>query len=622
MRHKVGLAIGVVALAALSGASDRDFSLTLEPLFLGTESPGRVQPYAMTVENRGRDTSGEIALDTNEFSMRYPVDLPQGSRKRIVAYLTGGNYFQGMATLRTPLGGAQFKLESRPTGNMRCVAVISDVAGELGFLRTNTGRDQPTVDVYIKPGLLPERTVAYVGVNAIWLGDGAERMNDEAAAAIRRYVTSGGTLVVSGGASMPLMGDARWQPLLPVLGAQPRTVRLDSQVWGMSIQGACTVGAGTLSPGASARLSVDNVPVVVEKRHGLGRVVYIAMNITEGPAKQWLHRDVFIQKTGILEPSPLAQLVDTVDPDPYGGSPAPYTTSPGFTPMANSPFSARVPETGTVLGILFLYFLIVVPINLFALRKVGKGELAWISSPIISLAFAAVFFRFSAGLYAANLSVSSSGTIVMHQGDPEATYLGHTQLFFPRGGRYDLKLDGVESVFTREVYSGNPNQISTMASLSMWDDGQIRATDSSVTNLAFREFSLLQRVKVKDLVAVKVNRRGGKVVSVSLTNRSPYLLEQTGVILGDGSMDVGTLKPGETKESHQSGYMATEAGPTFAVTQVTQSALMPPGRHGDKGALAAVTGLISGFPVGPQVGLSKDTVGRNWLVYTFREEAP
>ncbi len=302
--------------------------------------------------------------------------------------------------------------------------------------------------------------------------------------------------------------------------------------------------------------------------------------------------------------------------DPYATSSTPYSTTYGY--QSNSPFSAKVPETGVVLGILLLYFVLEVPVNLLILRKLGKGELAWITSPVISLAFAFVFFRFSSGLYAANLSVATSGVLVQHQGDATGTFLGNTQIFFPQGGRYDLRLEGIEAVFTEDRFTGNPNQIPAMASLGMVDDGEVRAPSAAVTNLAFREFSFVQTIPTKDLVAIKLKRTNGKVTGVEIQNRSPYRLDRTGVILNAASFSVGTLQPGESKTVTQQGYEGADLGPNLAMNQVTQSNLGSKKDH----PLGAVTAIASDLRVGPQIGTNNGSINNNWVVFTFREGRP
>lgn len=623
--RRFGAIVGALAvLPALAIASDRDFSLEAESLFMGTEVPPRVQPFVITAENRGPDTRGVITVTAGEFSMRYPIDLPQGSRKRLIAYLTAGYYLQGLVTLDTPRGGGQFRLEASVANSGPCVAAVSDAPGELGFLRTGNGnRGISVVDLYLKPELMPERAAGYAGASAVYLSDGSERMNDEAFGALKRYMLAGGTVIVTGGASMPLHNDPRWQPLLPIQNARPRTVNLNGSSLGLTTSGAATLGVGNVAPGAKVLKSIQGLPFAVEQRHGLGRLLYIALNLTEGPAKGWGGRDKLFAGLEISTgPGEFGQLLDAtvlLSRNDYGYStyaapaPVPARSSPpgSYYPAAiqeRDPFRAKVPDTTTVVGILLLYLVIVVPVNLLILRKIGKGEMAWITSPIISLAFAAVFFRFSAALYAADLSVATSGVVIGHQGDSGGYFLGKSQMFFPRGGRYDLKLRGVEAIFGSDP-TGGMRQGSGLEQLAAVDTGEIVAPEASVTNLSFREFSLLQRVDVTNWFDVRVQYAGGKPIKATVTNRSPYSLFEGGILLQGRSYALDSLAPGQTKTTGAAAYRALDPMVDIA------------NRSGVRGGNGSLVGILDGFRGGPQIGTVAASSNRTWLLYTFSQGA-
>ena len=615
---RVGAFVGALAVvSAFATASDRDFHLEAEPLFVGTEVPPRVQPFLITAENRGPDARGTITVVAGEFSMRYPIDLPQGSRKRLIAYVTAGYYLEGMVTLNTPRGGGQFRIEASVANSGPCIVAVSDAPGELGFLRVNNGnRGATTSDLYLKPDLMPERAAGYGGVSAVYLSDGSERMNDEAFGALKRYMLAGGTVVITGGASMPLHNDPRWRALLPVANATPRTMTLQGGPFGLISRGPATLGVGVVAPGATVLSTIQDVPLAVEKRHGLGRLLYIALNLTEGPAKGWAGRDKLFTALQIgVGPGGFGQLLDSTvlagrndnGYSYYGTTPSPPSMPGSYYPGATTerdPFRAKVPETSTVVGILLLYLVIVVPINLLVLRKLGKGEWAWITSPIISLAFAAVFFRFSAALYAANLSVATSGVVIAHQGDESGYFLGKVQMFFPRGGRYDLQLRGVEAVFGAGQ-QGRMNQNAGLEQLAPIDTGEIVAPEASVTNLSFREFSLLQRVQVAAWFDVKIERSPGTTTSVSVTNRSPYPLSEAGILLQGKSFSLDPIAPGETKKTGAAPYRALDPMVDIA------------NRSASQGGVGCLVGILDGFRGGPQIGSIVASSNRTWLIYTF-----
>lgn len=603
--------VGILAITAHGHASDRDFTIQAESLFMGTNSPARVQPFIVTVENRGRDVQGIVNVRTTDFTMDYPIDLPQGSRKRFIAYVNTRYAVEGMVSLRTPNGGAEFRIETAPSSQTTCFAAVTDAAGEFGFLRSRSGVQNPIADLYLKPDMMPERTSGYAGIQTVFLSEGAERMNDDAFRALKMYIVAGGNVVMFGGASMPLQGDPRWRPLLPVVDARPKTVHLDNVFHDMQAVGDTTLGIGKLAPGARVLLGTQGTPYLVELRYGLGRVLFIAMNLTEGPAKGWVGREKFVENAGILESPKFGQTLDACLPDvmnPYG---SPYGTTmpgPGVPAAAGSdPFSATVPDTTTVLLILFIYLILVVPVNLLILRKIGKGEWAWITSPIISLGFAAVFFRYSAGLYAADLSLASTGALIAREGEPEGYYLGRSQLFFPRGGTYDLGLERVEAIFPS---TGARRGMSPMTeSLGSVDLGQVSARPN-VTNLSFREFSYLQRIPTKQWLHISFETRQGVPTKVIVTNRSSQTLTDVGVLLKGVAFSVGQVAPGETKTSSEKGYEMMDSMVDMANAEA------------EIGTQGVLLGLMPELKPGPQIGAIVPTYQRNWLLYTFPRSTP
>src|SRR5688500_12299877 len=83
--------------ATLALTADRDFQMTVEPVFIGTP-PGSDLPLVVTVKNTGKeDAEGDVIVRAEGFYMRYPVQLPRGSTKRLTAYIHGLRNFESIA---------------------------------------------------------------------------------------------------------------------------------------------------------------------------------------------------------------------------------------------------------------------------------------------------------------------------------------------------------------------------------------------------------------------------------------------------------------------------------------------------------------------------------------------
>jgi len=612
---------GLLTSAAL--AADRDLTIEVTPVFMSVATPQRAKPYRVDLENRGRDTRGVVVITNEQFRMEYPVDLPQGSHKSFTAYIAGDNFYgQTRATLDTSIGSVFFPIQTEGFAQ-NGVLLISDHSGGISFLRARgqnmSENGTQLTDYDVKPSNTPDRTTGYLGMAAVMLGDGAERMSDDQVAAIRRFLLLGGTLIVQGGASSAVLTDPRWASILPFESVHPETVTYREAVgiMNMGVKGTFTVVKGKKKPEAIVLASLpDGTPFVVKRQAGFGRVIMIAVNMLEGPALNWAGRGGFMSSLNLAEG---AQDVGFLisggrQQDPYGGSygATPYAySSSSYSPygtgsgMANDPFSAKMPETMSVVLVLGIYFVLVVPINLLVLRKLNKGEWAWLTSPLISLAFAGIFFRSAAGLYSATLSTATSGVLIGDGDMSEAYFAGHTQIFFPRGGEYDLGFKNVDSV------SGSPNMYGMSSSkvmdkMSPVDTGEIRAQRMQVSNLNFQEFDFQQRFQ------------GGKWFEVThegkeyrVTNRSPYHLAKCKLVVDGVAYPVGEL-----------GTLASK------VTSHKTAQEEPDGIYGNavtrrcSGQRMAVVGVLSDFKPGPKLGEMAPNYSILNLVYFLNRRTP
>lgn len=604
--------LGVLALACFVGSAhgaDRDLDLSYRPLFLSNVQPQMFAPYLVRLENKGRSTKGVFTVTAGFSSTRYPVDLPQGSRKEITVYMPS-TYDQVKGRLTTDIGNAELKFPSN-MGSTNCLLSVGDTAGILNFtkaLQPRNGMGQSYVPMSALPTELPDRAASYLSFAGVFLADGAEKIGDDARAALERFVLVGGTLVVSGGASSPLINDPRWSYLMPVTGVKPQTLTASpgDLSAGLHLEGDFTMSVGTLSPGAIVKASYRNKPLMVSKPYGFGRVIFVAVNLFEAPVNKWEGKAEFLTFMNLMDSSTkmaslqMMAMVDPMSPSAYmyRGAPPGYASS--MPASSDDPFSASAPATATVVWILILYFVLVVPVNLLVLKKLGRGELAWITSPLLSLGFAAVFFQFAAGLYAANLSTASTGFLIANENSKLAYFMGGSQMFFPRGGRYDLGLDKVEGIRGREddpygMYGRGGIRRDTSSDFDPIDVGsEVEVKDLSVSNLSFKEFGYYQAAQGEWFsMRTRTDR------SVEITNRSGHLLSAASLYFDGGVADAGDIKAGETKlvRLEQTGtpqrdiYNDMGMGLDSMVSGMTRNTKR-----------VVLRGRLEGYRPGPQVG--------------------
>ena len=649
----------LTAAAALSAAAlgaDRDFTLNADPVFTGLQPTRGCFPIAVTVSNRGDHTRGVVRVTAGAFEMDYPIEVPRGAEKRLIVYPKAEGVYSHpdgvRIELRTPLGGRVIRYSPGVDTSFGWgsdadyyFVLVGDTAGEMTFLRTPPREVDSVIyrlnapDAYAKPGELPDRPYGYSALAAVVMGGGSERMTDAEVRAIKSWLLSGGNVIFIGGASAPVLADARWKGLLPVSNLRPKTILAPKELQdlGGSPPPAVPMSLMVGDPRPGARtFSVRGTPLIVWGRVGLGQVVYLAFDPFEPPINVWKGRRKLFRNGLGLHASLSGTDWLTSFSEPQGGNE--YPGSSYYNPYADpyggetSPFDVQLPSFGTVFLILALYFLAVVPANYFILRKFRIGEKAWLTAPILSLAFAGAFFALAGSLYSQGLATATEGVVVLDSQVDEGYFLGRTQMFFPQGGAYDLGLKDVDRVHTQrfsgaERYSHYGDDLAATA-LNAEDIGEIRVPRLRVSNLSFREIWFGKRVQAPNWLRADLeftDIRGGEEpkasVSGAVYNRSPYTIRAAKLRAGGFEFDLGEIGPGESvtlnDRPHTSYSRLTEEEPEWYRPDFQPVESL--GRWTTNGEVALI-GKMVGLRPGPQLGIDyKDEEGV-WVICFFSDQ--
>ncbi|MCH8977956.1 MAG: hypothetical protein IH945_01775 [Armatimonadetes bacterium] len=558
---------------------DDEIVLSYSYLWGGSQAFGLYMPVRFDIENPLDDDEGVLTVSYGSFQMHYPVQMPSRTLRSFIAYVpVSSSYEEPVAELRC--NQTRIKLNLRPfmTGRDDSfdVALVSDSTALIAFLRIMDEESEegdaefdpsqmyePSQtqkigyrDYAVLPGMAPDRAIGYDGMDLVILGEGSERLTDVEVAAIQRHVLAGGTVLFLGGAVSPVLRDARWEAFLP--GTDPTVVNLRGSSVVTEATGvpmAQTFSATRIEPiPGTTGLMEDGVPIFWYRRCGLGLAVFWAFDPFQAPfqtyaGRQALFADTLKGRSDDVE-SYLGEqgaMVETyVDDFYYGGGPF----YPDFEQGTDSVFTVSMPPTLTVFLILAAYFVCVVPLNFLLLAKMNRGQLAWVTSPFIGLAFAGVFFMIARDLYGVELSRATRGVLVAHQGSPVAYAVGNQELFFPSGGRYDLGFSGMEAVSTSSdfaTYYGEARD--TGFSDDLFDVGQVVATRAGVSNLSFREIHFRQAVDWPYALPLELELRGqgsGVRAVGTFHNDSPHTLRRVSIWIGRTEMPLDDVGPGET----------------------------------------------------------------------------
>ncbi len=631
-----------------SALASETLKLELQSSFEGNFTGRSVNPIVADIQNLGPDARGVLVVSADGNRTDYPVELPRGAKKRIITYpafLFGTLHF----SLETDQGKVDKEYNgggSNPDGIP--VLLISDTSGDLGFIRRKPTAQKIQInpgmppdpeadngsgltDAYAKPEMAPARAVGYTDIGKVILGSGSERLSNEQVAALKLWCLQGGTIVFIGGVSSPVLADTRWASLIPAahlhltqLGGEssrenfirenPNTSANKSTEGFLLVDGSpmprASVTTGAPVFGGRGEFA-DNCLVWADAPHGLGKTIFISFNPFEAPIRSWEGRQKLLtrilkQNSTILAASYLSQYNGQVGGDrmwtgtafvPTAGTVPPPLASAKPTPIEDDPFSMVLPPTERIMTILLAYFVVVVPVNFLLLKKLKRGELAWFTAPIISLAFAAILFTSAGSLYSGKMSTVTNGLVFAQEGDSEGWFIGTTQMFIPRAGSYDLHLSNIDSLGSipneQQAYRGYSVPNEDTKDLEPVDTGEILVTNLPANNLAFRKISYKQRIPISSWIHVVLESEGKKSARCDITNSSPYTIGGAQLAVGGELIVLGNLPPGK-HVSVQVEFKSNAKDETYPVTDIRTFTLNKP--------RVALVGTMNEFHPGPQIG--------------------
>jgi hypothetical protein len=566
----------VAALGFAGTAWGQSLKMNAVAGFNGHAKPGRWMPVTVTIDNQGNATEGTLTLrlstDRRTAQFYTPVNLPNTSRKQFFLYSLAEDTDRSEVSLNVrgvrPVG---LNLHLDSENDQLILAVSSEGEGGLSYISGLRGVGRPPLSqsgnyyggpaqrqegsnthvIYASPGQLPDRWLGYDPLDAVVLQNFSPRdFTDEQIKALRTWVSGGGTLVVSGGSNYQRLSESFVADMLPVkvtgsqvLASAPRLLaRYGAGLW----SGApLVVSQGKALSGSQVFVEENGVPLVVAGNFGAGHVVYLAFDPTRPPVAGWegsreLWRDVLTWAGD----RPLATSAYEEGPQPayYRGG---YSSSQGGgslnAALMNIP-SMQAPPFQFIGLFLCLYVLFLVPVNYFALKKLGKRELAWVTTPFIVLIFTFLSYGVGFSIKGGTLRVNKL-TIVQSQAGAAwgaaDTVFG---IFSPSKTGYTLTTaeeEGAVSDLLPESYS------TEQSALVVRQDQKMLMEDYRINMWAMKLFRARSVVNTGRGVTAQFQASNGGLRAV-VRNATSYNFAAAALIVGQQAVPLNALPAGGT----------------------------------------------------------------------------
>jgi hypothetical protein len=549
MRARILLATALAAvLLALIGpgagpalAADGP-TMTARVLLQGHARLGSWVAIEVHLVNNGPSISGELRLQGGSqggtwFAIAVQLDSP--SDKTWILHAQPPSFGEQLEVQL--VSGAQTVLRQKVAVTIHdqgqlIVGVIAEnspkIVGSLSLPAVQN--QQPAVVVPLTIADLPTRIEAWSSLDRlVWQDVDASTLRPEQLTAMRGWLALGGRLVIVGGSGG--VGSLAGFPdeILPyrpdaTIDVAPGSL---TTLIGTAPAGATDVPAfaGDLVRGRALATSGDRV-VAAQASYGAGSVTVLGIDPTVG----WIAQST---ATRSLWPSLIPARSD--------GTVGMTDDSQIVSAVGNLPALA-LPPLGGLLLLLFGYIALIGPLNYLVLRRIDRREWAWITMPVLIVAFAVGAYAFGSALRGSSIIVNE---VAIVRGAPDAVegsaqvYLG---VFSPSRGTYQVAVPGgalLSSPISGDAFGG------TSTSLDILQGDETGA--SRVRNLAVG-FGSLRTIRAESQAVVPKVHADLALVDGTLTgtirNDSNATLEKPAIILGGNVKVLKDLAPGEQVE--------------------------------------------------------------------------
>jgi hypothetical protein len=558
--------------------------MTARSLFEGAHKYGDWLPVEITLENFGASTTVQVeAVITNTTTnnitfptvYRRPVSLGERSLKKFHLYIqpfvatSNVSRFvssEQAVTLKTADG--QRKLAEQ---NIRLlpvspkdylIGVVNSDPNLINYLNNQkVGKLASRVGVAMLGNAdFPDRAEGWRSFNALVLSEtNTSGLSADQQTALQDWVASGGQLILMGGNGWGRVGNGFDKKLLPVdvydyakvdnLDAllageraktpipQPVTIAL-----GQVLDGAIPLATTTITnPGTGTNV----VPLISERKIGMGRVLALAVDLTTAPLSDWqganrVWQDILSFNSGLYY-----QIYEEANPQLKN-------SSDFFSYIATIP---EIPLPGLVpFYILFgIYLLVICPVNYFLLLKMKKLVLAWFTIPVTGLVFFVVSLWLAGNQTPGEVLVSQMSVMQIAPGQQNAQVRSYVAIFSPDDKNYEiapaienstppllLSLNRnsnnsfVDIDTNRLIIGGDQPRIENMR-ISQWSSQGF----SLETNLAARNFQLQSNLYF-------TSNNGEMRIKGTITNNTDSSIKDIMLVLGEQIEKTRDINPGET----------------------------------------------------------------------------
>ena len=514
---------------------------------------GNWLPVQITVDNRGPSFEGRIEAVQEPAGGSHAVygldiQVPASTKKVWTVYLYPENYLESVSVSIISNGES---IAGLSTGVLclqdddRLLGILSDDPMAFSSLQKQSPAGRRTYLAHLALEDMPARAEGLNALDALMVtGIDSGRLSADQQAAVYSWVNRGGLVILSGGKDWQRTA-AGFESLMPF---QPQDVQsldnLDGLAKTLDSQGTLT-GSGWVATGALYKTGVQktilsgDIPLVLKKQLGLGKVVYLAFDPNQAPFSGWDQWDAFLLKLLAAEDIRPAWAWGFQDWEAVRGLDTAFTVQEPFPPIF----------LWAGLGLYLLLILLV----LLVIKLVDKPVLTWVFIPLVVLIITAGLITFSQQRQGVRF-MNRMAVVQVFPEDAQA-HLNASFGFYATGStgerfevQQNLLLHPVPRVrfLADDPTSGIIAETVQQTATGSWLQSPTRDGLNTRTGVVEGEVSAPD---IQSALAFNIDGNNSYLEG-TIQNHSDLNLEDVYLLMPGGEYAIGSIRAGENKDVH------------------------------------------------------------------------
>jgi hypothetical protein len=311
----------------------------------------------------------------------------------------------------------------------------------------------------IAPEEMPRDFISYDPVDAAVIGEAPlSQLSEEQSRALRHWVASGGTLIVTGGADLPGMRLTGLADILPIEASTAGSVSSGGLAELTDIYGPFDTNDAVLylsaqaKPDARVLVGTPSKPIVADRNYGGGLVRFVAVNPKLNPYRAWSSaKELWLD---LVYPAAETKPRNTNWVTFGRRSGGNISSNWGVQGLLFRLADIKPPSESYFLLFLLGYLLCVGPINYVLLKWKKKTDLAWMTIPAVVILFTLVSVAVAQLSRGTNTVITDASLVELHQRDRISRLKSGLLIMPAHKGTQEVAFDGRET-FVNDAYDSN-----------------------------------------------------------------------------------------------------------------------------------------------------------------------